>query len=90
MHVTRRAPRLAPLQIRFLLAAATLIGAGAVCLAALVAYGWGMTAGETTAQHGQNGIFTALILALIGFVLWLWRQLAVAREETLHHRKFFK
>lgn len=90
MYITRRARRLASLQIRLLLAAASIVGAGAVCLAALVAYGWGVAAGENAVSQGQNGILTALILALMGFVLWLWRQLAAAREEAADNRKLFK
>lgn len=89
MYVTRRARRLAPIQIRALLAASAIVGAGAFCLAVLVAYGWGMTSGAAS-SHGQNAIFTALVALLIGFVVWLWRQLAATREEMFDNRRSFK
>lgn len=87
MYVTRRTRRMAPPEIKALFAIATLIGGGAVCLAVVVAYGWGASAATDT-HAAQNAIFTGLVLLLIGFVLWLWRQLSMAREELHHSRGF--
>jgi hypothetical protein len=83
MYVTRRARRMAPPEIKALFAVATLIGGGAFCLAIVVAYGWGASA-ATDAHVGRNAVFTGLVALLVGFVMWLWRQLAMAREEMRH------
>ncbi|HEY4345608.1 MAG TPA: hypothetical protein VGN05_14760 [Parvibaculum sp.] len=90
MYVTRRARRLAPSSFRILLGAAMLIGAGALCLAIIVAYGWGVAGTETSSHAGQNVVFfTTLVALLIGFVFWLWRQLLMSLQEMGHNRELF-
>jgi ABC-type nickel/cobalt efflux system permease component RcnA len=85
MYATRRYRPTPPAQIRLLFAAATILGAGALCLAVIVAYGWGAAAAENASQ---NLISTALVLLLLVFVLWLWRHLATTREEMRRPRRF--
>jgi hypothetical protein len=40
-------------------------------------------------RASQNVIFPLIVLLLIGFVFWLWRQLALARRESRRALRHF-